>query len=96
MVVPDSVGAGTDDVTEEVGMRLPLDVAGSELPLVEVDAEGLAVRAEVTACVVDIAPVVVDTAGVEELALVDCRDAEELTGGEVVHSMFFKYPLSAS
>ena len=89
MVVPDSVGAGTNVVTEEAGMRLPLDIAGSELPLVEVDAEELAVRAEVTACVVDIARVV-DTAGMEELALVDCRDAEELTGGEMVHSMFFK------
>ena len=88
-MVPDSVGAGTDDLTEEVEVRLPPDIAGNELPLVEVDAGELAVRAGVTACVVDIARVV-DTAGVEELALVDCRVAEELTGGETVHSVFFK------
>ena len=92
MVVPDSVGADTNDLTEEVGMRLPLDI---ELPLVEVEAEELAVRAELTACVVDIARVV-DTAGVEEIVLVDCRVAEELTGGETVHSVSSKKPLSTS
>ena len=94
-MVPDFVGAGTDDVTEEIRMRLPLDIAVSELPLVEVDAEELAVRAEVTASVVDTARVV-NAAGVEELARVDCRVAEELTGGERVHSVFSKKPLSTS
>ena len=74
---------------EELGMRLPLDIAGSELTPVEDDAEELAMRAELTACVVDTARVV-DTAGVEELARVDCRVAEELTGGESVHSVFSK------
>ena len=33
---------------EEVGMRLPLEIASSELPLVEADDEELAGRAEVT------------------------------------------------
>ena len=80
---------------EKIGTRLPLDTAGSELPLVEVDDEELAVRVDVTVCVVDTARVV-DAAGVEELARVDCRVAEELTGGESVHSGFSKKPLSTS
>lgn len=85
----DTLVIDTRTPPEEIGRRLPLDSAGSELPLVEVDDEELAVRVEVTDCVLDTARVV-DTAGVEELARVDCKVAEELTGGETVHSVFSK------
>ena len=76
---------------EELELRTPADDA----TLVDgKTAEELRTCAKDVAWVVNTTGVV--TALVEETEGVECTVAEEVTGGETVHSLFFKYPLSTS
>lgn len=77
---------------EELELRTPTD--GATL------VDGTSAAEELTACAKDVAWVVdrtgVVTALVEEAAGVECTVAEEVTGGETVHSEFSRYPLRTS